>query len=101
MQVDRKLRFVFVSDLHDCDNDMLISEIEKNAPDALLVLVNRHSLELSRSVMIGDRDIDVLAGKNAGMDGILMDDENFYPDLEVTYKVKSLAEIKDCIKIDA
>ena len=37
MQVDRKLRFVFVSDLHDCDNDILISEIEKNAPDALLV----------------------------------------------------------------
>ena len=73
----------------------------KPAPDALLVLVNRHSLELSRSVMIGDRDIDVLAGKNAGMDGILMDDENFYPDLEVTYKVKSLAEIKDYIKLDA
>ena len=72
----------------------------KPAPDALLVLVGRHSLDLSRSVMIGDRDIDVLAGRNAGMAGILIDDENFYPDLEVEYKVKSLMEIKDCIKLE-
>lgn len=69
----------------------------KPAPDALLELVRRHDLPLSRSVMIGDRDIDVLAGKNAGMDGILMDDEGYYPELAVTYKVKSLSEIGDCI----
>ena len=69
----------------------------KPAPDALLELVRRHDLDLSRSVMIGDRDIDVLAGKNAGMAGILIDDENFYPDLEVEHKVKSLIEIKDII----
>lgn len=69
----------------------------KPAPDALLVLVNRHSLDLSRSVMIGDRDIDVLAGQNAGMAGILIDDENFYPDLAVEGKVTSLIEIKDII----
>ena len=69
----------------------------KPAPDALLVLVNRHSLDLSRSVMIGDRDIDVLAGRNAGMAGILIDDADFYPDLKVDHKVGSLIEIKDCI----
>lgn len=69
----------------------------KPAPDALLVLVGRHNLDLSRSVMIGDRDIDVLAGQNAGMAGILIDDENFYPDLKVEGKVKSLIEIKDII----
>lgn len=71
----------------------------KPAPDALLVLVERYSLDLSRSVMIGDRDIDVLAGRNAGMAGILIDDESFYPDLEVEHKVKSLIEIKDCIML--
>ena len=69
----------------------------KPAPDALLVLVERHGLDLSRSVMIGDRDIDVLAGKNAGMDGILLDDGGYYPELEVTHRVKTLAEICDCI----
>ena len=69
----------------------------KPAPDALLELVRRHSLDLSRSVMIGDRDIDVLAGRNAGMAGILIDDENFYPDLEVEHRVESLIDIKNCI----
>ncbi len=69
----------------------------KPAPDALLVLVRRNGLDLSRSVMIGDRDIDVLAGKNAGMAGILIDEKNFYPDLEVEDTVKSLIEIKDVI----
>ena len=69
----------------------------KPAPDALLALAERHSLDLSRSVMIGDRDVDVLAGKNAGMGGILIDDENFYPDLVVDHRVDSLTKIKDCI----
>lgn len=69
----------------------------KPAPDTLLALVERATLDLARCVMIGDRDIDVLAGKNAGMDGILIDDEGFYGDLEVTYRVTCLGEIKNCI----
>ena len=69
----------------------------KPAPDALLALAVRADLDVTRCVMIGDRDIDVLSGKNAGMDGILIDDENFYPNLEVTYRVACLSEIKKCI----
>ena len=37
MQIDEKQRFVFVSDLHECDIDILIAAIEKNDPDAVLV----------------------------------------------------------------
>ena len=69
----------------------------KPAPDALLALVRRNGLDLSRSVMIGDRDVDVLAGSNAGMAGILIDDEGFYPDLCVDFRVDSLIKVKDCI----
>jgi len=47
--------------------------------------------------MIGDRDIDVLAGANAGMDGILIDDGDYYPELAVTYRVHSLWQVKDCV----
>ena len=67
----------------------------KPATDALLALVDKHGLDISRCVMIGDRDIDVLAGRNAGMDGILLDDEGHYEGLEVTYRVGSLMEIAD------
>ncbi len=67
----------------------------KPAPDALLALVEKHALDISRCVMIGDRDIDVLAGKNAGMDGILLDDIDYYHDLDVTHRVRKLSEIAD------
>ena len=69
----------------------------KPAPDALLALVAKHGLDVSRCVMIGDRDIDILAGKNAGMDGILIDDSCHYQDLDVTYCVRDLAHIADVI----
>ena len=67
----------------------------KPAPDALLALVERHGLDISRCVMIGDRDIDVLAGKNAGMDGILLAAEGHYEDLAVAHRVDNLMEIAD------
>ena len=47
--------------------------------------------------MIGDRDIDVIAGKNAGMDGILIDGENYYRDLDVTHRVRDIKEIEQII----
>lgn len=38
----------------------------KPAPGLLLTAAARYNIDLSRSVMIGDRDTDVMAGKNAG-----------------------------------
>ncbi|MBQ8849481.1 MAG: HAD-IA family hydrolase [Clostridia bacterium] len=69
----------------------------KPAPDALLTLINRHGLDAGKCVMIGDRDIDILAGKNAGLEGILIDDEGYYPELETECRVSELKEIKNFI----
>ncbi len=44
----------------------------KPAPDALLSLSEKFNLDRSRSLMIGDREIDVAAGVNAGMEGCLI-----------------------------
>lgn len=43
----------------------------KPAPDAVEHIVTRFSLDKSETVMIGDREIDVLSGKNAGTLGCL------------------------------
>lgn len=69
----------------------------KPAPDALLTLLGRHGLPADRCVMIGDRDIDILAGKNAGLEGILIDEENYYPELETECRVTHLKMVKDVI----
>lgn len=65
----------------------------KPAPDALNYLCEKEGLDKDLCVMVGDRDIDVLAGKNAGMDGILFDPGSYFPDFEATYRVDTLEEI--------
>lgn len=65
----------------------------KPAPDALNYLCEKEGLDKELSVMVGDRDIDILAGKNAGIDGILFDPEGYFPNFECTYRVNTLEEI--------
>ncbi len=48
----------------------------KPSPDAVLALLERNALEPGDCIMIGDREIDGLSGKNAGIAGALV----CYPD---------------------
>ena len=52
----------------------------KPAPDALNHIAARFGLPKDACLMLGDRDIDIGAGLNAGMHTLLYDDENRYPD---------------------
>ena len=52
----------------------------KPAPDALLHLTGKHALPLENCIMMGDRDIDLEAAQNAGMDACLFDPDDFYAD---------------------
>lgn len=48
----------------------------KPAPDALLYMIKRYNMNLDETVMIGDREIDVLSGKNAGIHACLFTEGN-------------------------
>ncbi len=39
----------------------------KPSPDAIMFLMDKHGFEPSDAIMIGDRDLDILSGKNAGI----------------------------------
>ena len=52
----------------------------KPAPDALNALIKRNGLKKDACLMLGDRDIDIGAGVNAGIGTLLYDDENRYPE---------------------
>ena len=58
----------------------------KPAPDALNYLARKHGLDKEKCIMLGDRDIDLDAGKNAGMACALFDPEGFYPDYDTPYR---------------
>ena len=66
---------------------------DKPAPDALLALMARNNAEPGECAMVGDRDIDILSGRNAGMRGVLFDPDGFYPDLKADWRVSSMAEL--------
>lgn len=66
----------------------------KPAPDALMALMDRNGIDPSEAAMVGDRDIDIQAGHNAGMRGILFDPDGFYPDLRAELRAGSMAELR-------
>ncbi len=70
---------------------------DKPAPDALLALMARNHLAKSDTIMIGDRDVDLLAGQNAGIDGLLFDPQGYYADFQATYHATSMSQMIDCL----
>lgn len=60
--------------IYDLFEDFVTSENGfpmKPAPDAVSHIVAKHNLNKDETVMIGDREIDVMSGKNAGTKGCL------------------------------
>lgn len=60
--------------IYDLFSDFVTSENGfpmKPAPDAVSHIVTKHNLNKDETVMIGDREIDVMSGKNAGTKGCL------------------------------
>ncbi|NLA84606.1 MAG: HAD-IA family hydrolase [Clostridiales bacterium] len=77
-------------------DDIITSEDNfpsKPAPDAILYLIEKHGLNKGKTIMMGDRDIDIQAAWNAGIKGCLFDPDNFYPDFRADYCIKSMSEI--------
>ncbi len=65
----------------------------KPAPDALLSLMKRHQLDASACIMIGDRDIDIQSGLNAGMAGAVFDPDGYYFGPEAQITARSMNEL--------
>jgi HAD superfamily hydrolase (TIGR01549 family) len=62
----------FMSDygLHDYFNDFITSQQgfdRKPSPDAINFLLDKHNMNHKEAIMIGDRDLDILSAKNAGI----------------------------------
>ena len=73
----------------------------KPQPDALLHLLDKHGLDPRDCVMVGDRPIDLDAGRNAGMDSILFDTDGFYPDTPATHRFTSYAQFLEALRQDS
>ena len=66
---------------------------DKPAPDALLALMERNGLKPEECAMVGDRDIDIDAGHNAGMSGVMFDPDGFYASHPVEISARTMEEL--------
>ena len=69
----------------------------KPAPDALNYLIEKHRLDRAQCVMLGDRDIDLDAGKNAGIACALFDPENFYPSYDTPWRFQDMKALQKAL----
>lgn len=84
--------------LADCFSYYVTSDDKferKPAPDAILHILKECGIEKDDAIMIGDREIDVLAGKNAGIAGCLFDPEGDAAESSADYIIASLEELAD------
>ena len=71
----------------------------KPAPDALLCLMEKHELNPDECLMLGDRDIDVLAARNAKIAGALFDPAHFYDGFENELRADSMDALRKLLEI--
>lgn len=72
----------------------------KPAPDMLLHLVKAHQLDPARCMMIGDRPLDMEAGRAAGMLTCLIDVENRFPDAPCDLRVHTAQGLATLLRPD-
>lgn len=65
----------------------------KPEPGMIIDLAQKHDIDMEKSYMVGDRDVDIMAGKSAGLTAILIGDE---PDV-AEYSFPSLMEAANWI----
>ena len=78
----------------------------KPAPDAVLALMERNRLDPASCIMVGDREIDGMSGKNAGIAGALVNYPPALPDgtspaavTAMDYTAESLTEFAGLMDI--
>lgn len=72
----------------------------KPAPDGLLHLMAKYGLRAADCVMLGDRDIDLDAGRNAGMSCALFDPDGFYPDYDAPWRFSDMEDLRRALTDD-
>ena len=71
--------------------------LRKPSPDAVSFMIEKYNMDKNNTIMIGDREIDVLSGMNAGVHGGLLVRENKEGITSAKYVFKNLHSVKKLI----
>lgn len=84
-------------------HDFVIRENDfkrKPDPEGLLYLIGKHNFEANEAIMIGDREIDILAAKNAGIHACYFDDEGAAKSELADFNINDMKQLFDILDID-
>lgn len=85
----------------DCFSEIICKKNnfpKKPDPQSINYLLNKYSINPNDSVMIGDRDIDILAGKNAGIHTLYFTNGDLNLDI-AEYNINNFSEMFDTLNI--
>ena len=70
----------------------------KPAPAGNLHIIETHGLDKARTLAVGDRELDVLAAKNAGIHACLVDPA--LPETAADYRIRGLSELDALVGLE-
>lgn len=88
-------------ELYDCFRDFTTSEnnfARKPSPEAIYYLMEKYGLQAGEILMVGDRELDILAGKNAGADACFFAGQGG-ASAHADYSVTAFSELYDILGI--
>ncbi len=68
----------------------------KPSPEGILYLIDKYEMKQEEAIMIGDREIDVMSGKNAGIYSCFFNSDRIY-DVVSDYYVDSMEQLKSVL----
>lgn len=71
----------------------------KPDPEGFLYIINKYNIEKDNAIAIGDRELDMLAAKNAGIKSCLYDRGLISSIYKADYEIESLEQLVDILKI--
>ena len=93
---ERAIDYIKKYDMGDFFVEYVTSESgfkSKPDPDAILYLVNKYNMTKAETIMIGDREIDIMSGKNAGVKACLFDEFGEKPKTEADIVITNIREL--------
>lgn len=67
----------------------------KPSPDGINYLIDKYNLDKKETIMIGDRELDILSGNNASIDSCFFNNENKKNCSLATFSINCLSKIKE------
>lgn len=66
----------------------------KPAPDRCAAILDRHGIRREQAVMVGDRPLDILSGRDAGISTLLLDSEGRFPDCPADLTIPDFRQLR-------